>query len=200
VGRATDGYSGTAINSTYERAEAAVRLGDLWLGGGLVRRDSAYARSLSLFDSTYAAVALPSATGMTVTARGRVWKDVGMDAWAVRWTDTAGLYRPQYQARSELYVRTRWLSRFPTGDFGLYFGVTHEYRSSLFVPVASGNAATIERVPGYRVWSTLLEIRILRAVAFWQMRNPLNAIYYQVPGFMQPRTTQSYGVRWEFWD
>ena len=55
-------------------------------------------------------------------------------------------------------------------------------------------------VPGYRTISSLLEIRILRATVSWQFRNFLGERYSQVPGFIAPRQTNFYGVRWTFFD
>jgi hypothetical protein len=48
--------------------------------------------------------------------------------------------------------------------------------------------------------STLLEIRIMRAVLTYQQRNILGYLYQVVPGFEMPRVLAIYGVRWDFWN
>jgi hypothetical protein len=55
-------------------------------------------------------------------------------------------------------------------------------------------------LPGYRTVSTLIEIRILQAKLFWNLRNILGERYQLVPGYQLPRITNLYGVRWEFWN
>jgi hypothetical protein len=119
------------------------------------------------------------------------------DAWAIRGNDSLGVYRPQYQTRSELYVSTNLIERFPSGNFGLLASIIHEYRSAAYFPVAR---TLLERVGGYRTYSTLLEIRIADAVVSWQFRNFLGERYTQVPFFSAPRQTNFYGVRWQFWN
>jgi hypothetical protein len=34
----------------------------------------------------------------------------------------------------------------------------------------------------------------------YQFRNVLQERYAEVPGFIMPRQTQFYGVRWDFWN
>jgi len=105
-------------------------------------------------------------------------------------------FRPRYQTRSELFIRSNFLQRFPTGDFGLTASIIHEYRSGTRFPVGNTDELTI----GYRTISTLLEIRILSATLTWQFRNFLGERYKQVPNFLMPRQTNFYGVRWNFFD
>jgi hypothetical protein len=175
-----------------------LRIHDLWLVGGVVRRDSALVgHPRVFFDTTIAPLHDKPATGLTAAIRGRVWRFIEADVWAVRWNDTAGFYRPRYETRSELFVRTNLLNRFPTGDFGLNAGVTHEYRSGVTFPSES-DATGVTRTVGYRTISTLLEIRILTATLSWQFRNVLGERYQQFPGFAMPRQTNIYGVRWFF--
>jgi hypothetical protein len=128
-----------------------------------------------------------------------VWRAIQADVWAVRWNDTLGYYRPRYQTRSELFVKTNLLKRFPTNDFGITFSAIHEYRSSVRYPFLRGDQSVLTD-PGYRTISTLLEIRILSATISWQFRNLLGERYTQVPGFAMPRQTNFYGVRWSFVD
>ena len=197
AGRSTDSRLGTATNGNFVRAEAGIRLPRaLWVSGGIIRRDTAVLMPPRVFDTTFAVVREAPATGITATIRGTIWKDVKADAVAIRWTDSTGFYRPQYETRSELYLQTNWLSRFPSGNLGILFSVTHEYRSNLLYPTSSGTVS----VGGFRTITTLLEIRILSADIFYQFRNAMGEQYYEVPGLLAPRQTQLYGVRWDFWN
>jgi hypothetical protein len=185
-------------NTNWLRGEAGLRIHNLWLVGGVLKRDSARLATPRVFyDTSIAAVRTKSATGLTAAIRGQLWRLIQADAWGVRWTDTAGFYRPRYEARAELFLRTNLLDRFPTNDFGLNTGVTYEYRSGETFPsqfVAGG----VEKTVGYRTISTLLEIRILTATLTWQFRNVLGERYEQFPGLIMPRQTNFYGVRWYF--
>ena len=186
---------------TNSRVEAGIRLRDLWLSGGVLRRGPTTLLAAAEFDRRYArasAVKVESAAnGRMVAARGRLWRAINVDAWAIKWNDSTGFYRPQYQARSELYIQTNLLDKFPGGNFGLLTSLAHEYRSSTRFPLA-GDSARI--APGYRAITFKLEIRIQTAVVTYQFRNLLQEKYGQVPGFNVPRQTQFYGVRWDFWN
>src|SRR5207247_3527799 len=116
-----------------------------------------------------------SAQGVFATVRGRLWKAVYADAQGVQWSDTGSFYRPKYQARSELYVSTSLLDRFPSGNFHLLASAVHEYRSSYLWP----DSTEILRVKGYRTISTLVQVRILTAEVFWSFRNLLLERYQQ---------------------
>jgi len=188
---------------TSYRAEVGVRVNDLWLIGGVLRRgattllpaaaldeDTAYSRS--------AAVRVEdAATATTAAIRGRIYGPLHADAWAIAWSDSTGLYRPRYQTRSELYLQTNLLQRFPRGNFGLLTSLAHEYRSSSRFAQADGS---VRSVSGFRTLAFKLEIRIQTAVVSYQFRNLLQERYAQVPGFIMPRQTQFYGVRWDFWN
>jgi hypothetical protein len=137
------------------------------------------------------------ATGAFATVRGRLWGPFYTDLMGIQWQDEAGLYRPRYQTRSEVYVATTLPRRFPTGNFGLLASLVHEYRSNAFFPDASGG---VNVAGGYRILSGLIEIRILQAVLTYQYRNLLIENFVTVPGYLLPRQTQFYGVRWEFWN
>jgi hypothetical protein len=183
------------------RAEVGVRIRDLWLSVGMLRRGPTTLLAPAEFDTLYArAAAVRSegeAKGRTISARGRLWRVINVDAWALAWEDSTGLYRPQYQTRSELYIQTNLLDRFPKGNFGLLTSLAHEYRSSSRFPV---DADTFRVAPGYRTLAFKLEIRVQTAVVTYQFRNLLQERYAQVPGYNLPRQTQFYGVRWEFWN
>ena len=183
---------------TSARGEVGVHLRDLWLGAGLLRRGPATllpAAGLSTASSGASAIRTEdAATARLATVRGRLWRAVNIDAWALAWGDTAGLYRPRYQTRTEVYLQTSLLDRFPHGNFGILSSLAHEYRSN--TRFASGNGA--RTVLGSRTLDFKLEIRIQSAVISYQFRNLLQERYAQVPGFFLPRQSQFYGVRWEF--
>ena len=183
------------------RAEAGVKLRDVWVSGGILRRGAttllppaelvvAYARPGALRIE-------PEATGATLAMRGRLYRALNVDAWAVRWNDSTGFYRPQYQTRSELYLQTNLLNRFPRGNFGLLGSLAHEYRSNARFAVPGD---TVRIAQGFRTVAFKLELRIQTAVVSYQFRNLLQEKYAQVPGFFLPRQTQFYGVRWDFWN
>ena len=186
---------------TNMRAEAGVRVRDLWLAYGTIKRGPTTLLPPAEISPRYArpAAVRPEgeATAQTLTARGRVWRAVYADAWALAWSDSVGLYRPRYQTRSELYIQTNLLNRFPSGNFGLLASLSHEYRSSVRFPVTSDSSRT---APGYRVLAFKLELRVQSAVVSYQFRNLLQEKYSQIPGFNLPRQAQFYGVRWDFWN
>ena len=64
------------------------------------------------------------------------------------------------------------------------------------VPTADGFRAT----EASNVVSALVEIRILRGVASYQVRNVFGENYQQFPDFFMPRSIGIYGLRWEFWN
>jgi hypothetical protein len=189
---------------TNMRAEAGLRLADVWVSAGLLRRGATTLLPPADVDTTYARPAAlraePEATARTLAIRGRLYRAVYADAWALAWTDpagTGGLYRPKYQTRSELYIQTNLLDRFPRGNFGLLASLAHEYRSATNF---AWTADKVRRVEGFRTVALKLEIRIQTAVLSYQFRNVLQEKYAEVPGFYLPRQTQFYGVRWDFWN
>jgi hypothetical protein len=182
------------------RAEAGIHVRDLWVSGGVLRRGATTLlppADLEAGGSRAGAIRVEGeATGATAAVRGRLYRAVNVDAWAVRWNDSTGLYRPQYQSRAELYIQTNLLDRFPRGNFGLLGSLAHEYRSNAYF--ASGD--TLRVAQGFRTLAFKLEIRIQTAVVTYQFRNLLQERYAQVPGFFMPRQMQFYGVRWDFWN
>jgi hypothetical protein len=202
VGRSKDDrVADSSFSTNYARIEAGLRVKDLWLLGGVIHRDSVRLSPPSVFnptdpDSAFVGVNDLSANGVTVAIRGRLWRFLQADAQAIRWTDTTGFYRPQFQTRSELFVKTNMLQRFPSGDLGILASIVHEYRSSTHYPTL----ADISTAPGYRTISWQLEVRVLSATVSWQFRNLLGERYRQVPGLLMPRQTNFYGVRWTFFN
>ena len=183
------------------RGEAGVRVSRTWVSGGVMRRGDARLVTPRMFYAGAAPAdrADESLTGAFVALRGPLWRSVGVDAYGVRWDRADALYRPQFQSRAELYFRTNWLSRFPSGEFGFLLAGVHEYRSNVFFP-ATGAAGAVATAPQSRVLSTLVELRLQNAVISWQYRNILIERYQHVPGFVAPRPINYYGVRWDFWN
>jgi hypothetical protein len=177
------------------RAEAGVRLGRVWFTGGALMRDTALLVAPIAFDTAFQPISEGRLTGTFATIRGKFLGDLGLDVVGVRW-NTEGFYRPQYQTRSQLYIDTQWRSSVPSGNLNILAAVTHEYRSRTFFPVAAPGIPEASDV--YRTWGLLLEVRILRAVLSYQFRNILGFPYEQVPGYLMPRQTNFYGVRWNF--
>jgi hypothetical protein len=199
------------VDRTVSRAEVAARLGRLWISGGVVNRSAAtllpptvFARpdSASDYFLPLARFDDPAATATTVSLRGPVYKDVRLEVNGLAW-DAASLYRPQYQLRAELRLETQWLSRFKTGNFGLIFAVTDEYRSRTpFLPAVAGDTTAAEGTfaPSFNTLGALLEIRIQQATVSYQIRNALNREFEYVPGIRAPRPLSFYGVRWNFFN
>jgi TonB-dependent receptor-like protein len=187
-----DDGSGT---TTSLRGEAALRLGRLWITGGVVQRDTVVVPPPVIFDTAFRAVRRVPATLLLASIRGPLWKAITLDVVGVRAKED-GFYQPQYEVRSELYVSTSWLDRFPRGNFHVKASVMHEYRTAALFP----RGDEVVKSSQYRTIGTLLEIRLLDAVLFYQFRNLLGDIYEQVPGLIMPRQAQLYGVRWEFYN
>jgi hypothetical protein len=189
------GGSGTGLRGT-ARLEAAIRVGEVWLGGGAIRRDAQSLFAPTIYSRRFAPVTEREATAAFATIRGRIWGPFFADVIGLQWEDDNGFLRPRYQTRSEVYVATTLPRRFPSGNFGLLASVIHEYRSHTLFPTSTGD----ERAGGYRLWSGLFEIRILEAVLTYQYRNLLVEDFVTLPGYQMPRQTQFYGVRWNFWN
>jgi hypothetical protein len=191
----------TLASQTSFRAEAGIRLRDFWVSGGVLRRGATtLLPPAELIRDTVVGTAVRTegkATARTVAVRGRLFKSVYADAWGIAWDDTTGFYRPRYQSRAELYLQTSLLDRFPKGNFGLLTSLAHEYRSNVRFPLPGDSSVSTGHV---RTVAFRLEIRIQTAVVSYQFRNVLQERYELVPGFLMPRQTQFYGVRWEFWN
>lgn len=183
------------------RGEAGLAFRGRYVGGGVLRLPATVVGALPVYDSSYAPASAPALTGIFATARGRIWRDLGANVWAVQWPD-AGPYRPRRQARTELYLDTRWLRRFPSGNFGLLAAVAEEYRSPTLFPFVGPEGEPGVQLANYsNLLITRVEIRLLSAVLFFRQRfviGPPNAEL--VPGYIQLRQYNTYGVRWEFWN
>lgn len=217
AGRSSDRHAAdSTFTGNYLRAEAAIRLFGLWFGAGVVRRDSsllvppvAYGvhfvppgtGSAVVYRNSLVPVVDPAATGFTARIDGAIYKALKANIIGIRWNDSTGVYRPQYQTRSEIYLQTNWLTRFPSGNFGVLVSLSHEYRSKTFFPVSPTDGDTVlVSVPDSRTLNFHLEIRIVSATLFYQFRNMSGQPYELVPGYVMPRLNQFYGVRWDFWN
>jgi hypothetical protein len=185
------------------RLEAGLKVFNAWLTGGILRRDATLVPGLPAYDTSFAAQRAAAATGIFGTIRGKFYKDVGADVWGVRYSNN-GYYRPQVQTRESLYLDTKWLSRFPSGNFGFYGSIAHEYRQNVLFPTST-SAETFDENATFALFSHVLvatvEIRILDAVIFFHSTYGINPpIYEIVPGYAQPRQLLTYGVRWQFWN
>ncbi len=195
VSQYTATEAGLFPTSLTYRGEVGLRIHRAWLSAGIMSRDTATLVAPVVFDTAFVAGATGAVTGTFVSLRGKVWKDVGFDVVAMKW-DSAGVYRPEYQTRAQLYLNTGWRSRFPSGNFNILASVTHEYRTQAYFLTADGQLATSQ----YRTINAQLEIRLLQATLSYQFRNLLNEQYQQVPGFFMHRPVQYYGVRWYFFN
>jgi hypothetical protein len=194
VRRAPNGVEADDVLSA--RGEVGLRVRDLWLTGGVVTLDSIHVTPPIVFDSTLVSHDEGRTMALFGGVRGRVWRAVHADVFAFRW-ERQGFYRPQLQVRSEVYVRTRWLKKFPSGQFGALISVRHDYRDGISFPTSTG--PTIAR--SSHELNSLLEIRLVDAVLFWRQRYTIGQRTNEfVPGYSVPRQTTLYGVRWDFWN
>ena len=182
-------------SAMFGRAEVGLVGSRASLTGGVVYRDSLALPPPEMFDRGFAPVAEGPVLGTIVSLRGKLWRDVGADVSFVGW-ESAGFYRPQFQATGRLYLQSDWLSRFPSGNFGILASGQLEYRDQVGFPTSGEPLFTGQST----VLSTLLEIRIVDAVLTWQMRNVIATPHELVPGFLMPGPVNLYGVRWFFWN
>jgi hypothetical protein len=180
---------------TAARIEVGVRLLNPWVFAGYMTRDTAVLAAPGVIDTVYHIRPIGKRSGIYGGIRGKLFKDLNADILATHW-DSAGFYQPQTQVRSEVFLNTRWMSRFPSGSFGLKLAAIHDYRGVVRFPTADGYKTTASS----NIVSALVEIRILRGVASYQVRNVFGKNYQQFPDFFMPRSIGIYGLRWEFWN
>jgi hypothetical protein len=191
---APDGETGRPTVTAF-RGEAGVRLGRTWVVGGAIARRGDATPAPVVFDPDFVAASLGTVTGVFGAVRGPVWRDLSAEVVATQWSGGDAAYRPDQQVRAQLTLDTRWLSRFPTGEFGFKLSGAIEHRSGATFPGAGGVSTLASTVVG-----AVVEIRIQDAIAFLQSRNTLAVDYEQVPGYLLPRNLIVYGVRWQFWN
>ena len=191
--------SGDVPDAITGRAEAGLRIGRLWITGGAIARDtSTIVPAPIVYDTAYGpAFDIDRPTGIFGTARGRLFKAVHIDAFVVNWSKP-GAYRPQLQSRSDVYIRTNWLGRFPSGNFSFLGSAGYESRDRVIFPRRDGGFDVSSL---YRAINARLEIRIVNATVFFRQTAHINPVRPDlVPGFLLRRQTAIYGVRWQFWN
>ena len=194
IRRPPNGVDGDDLMSA--RGEVGIRVGDLWFTGGAILLDSMHVLPPIIFDTTLIASDEPRTMGLFGGIRGRVWRAIHVDVSAFRW-EREGFYRPQMQASSAVFLRTRWLRKFPSGHFGALISVRHNYRDGVSFLTNEGNLVARSS----HELSSLIEIRIVDAVIFWRQRYTIGQLPLEfVPGYTFPRQTTLYGVRWDFWN
>lgn len=195
VGRSVGSAGGSAADGIMAEAQLANR--GRWLGGGIRKVAATQVLGPTGIDSLATAATLPAATGAVLRAGGPLWRDFQAQTEVTRWASGAP-YRPQMQAWSRVWFASGFPGRFEPGTFHVMAALTHEYRGTLYVPKGADPVGQ-SAVP-YRVFGSLLEIRISSAVLTWDYRNMTGRRYETFPGFIMPRIVNVYGIRWEFWN
>jgi hypothetical protein len=188
-------FSATTPTFNFVQAEAAIRLLNPWVAAGIMRQDTLIAAAPAIFAQGFSSNASGPETATYATVRGPLFRGLSIDSYLVNWPKEV-FYRPRVQERSELRFRTNWISRFQRGEFELNSAVTHNYRSRVFFR----RGTVSESVDAQQTVDLLLEIRILRGVASYQLRNMTGYSYENLPGFPATRAVNLYGIRWEFWN
>src|SRR5262249_41623178 len=147
--------SALSPTQTTARAEAGLKLGGLWVSGGVLTQDTAIVPAPIVYDSTMQTASYGRTTALVASVRGRLWREIYLDASGIDW-DKAEPYRPRYEGHAESYLATEWLRQFPRHTFAFKFGVSFDYRSATTFP--AGSAQTGIGLPAYtvadtRVWS-----------------------------------------------
>lgn len=186
---------GSTATATSARGEIGLKVFGPWVSVGMISADKGQGLAPIVYDTLLLPTAAGRIRGRTASIRGPFKGGLGIDAWITRW-DSAGHYQPQYQSRSEINYANNFSRRFPRGDFDVRAAVVYEYRGSTTFPSSAGDV----RVGASKTLSSLLELRILRAVITYQQRNILSYPYEIIPGFEMPRVLAIYGVRWHFWN
>lgn len=206
-GTVTRRHGGTAFGDENElsaRLEAGLKFHEAWFTAGLWRRARAVVPGLIAFDTSFKNQPTVAATGPFATIRGKVWRDIGLNLWAVRW-DSPGYYRPQLQSHEELYIDTQWLQRFPSKHFRLVAGVAHEYRQDVMFPTSNTMESLSDPNGIVAVFSHAvvgrIEFHILDATIFFNSYSGVSPTRVeQVRGYRLPTQRLEYGVRWQFWN
>jgi hypothetical protein len=200
-------HGGTAFGDEDEvsaRLEAGIKLHQAWFSAGIWRRASTVVPGLVAFDTAYATQQSMPATGPFGSIRGKIWRDIGLNVWAVRW-DSPGYYRPRLQSHEELYIDTQWLHRFPSKHFRLVAGIAHEYRQDVMFPVADGVESLSDLNGVVASFSHAIvgriEFHILDAAIYFNSYSGMSPTRVeQVKGYLLPPQRLEYGVRWSFWN
>ena len=185
------------------RLEGGVRVRGTWISAGIVRADSTSYANPTVFGTVPVQISAGKASGLTGTVRGPLYKDVRLDVAFVQW-NASQFGRPRYHTRTELALVSKWLRKFPKGEFGIDARIIHELRAPvpfLFgADSANSDAADVRVTPRVPLMTGQLQLRIQRASLFYIYRNLGGTAYEQVPGLTLPSAVQMYGVRWEFFN
>ncbi|MEO7521726.1 MAG: Plug domain-containing protein [Gemmatimonas sp.] len=193
----------TRVADRSMRVEGGVRVGSTWVSAGIVRTDATTFENPAILGVVPAIIPAASASGITGTVRGPVYKDVRLDVGFERW-NVAQFGRPRLHVRSEVALISNWLRKFPKGQFGIDARMTFELRNR--VPFLFGADSLDAELPDVRYTERVLlatgqlQIRIQRASIFYLYRNLSGSAYEQVPGLTLPPAVQMYCVRWEFFN
>lgn len=185
---------GTAVGLT---AGLALRWRDYWAGGGVVRRPQAQVVPAIEFDTAQRTVSVAAASGVSFFGAGPVWRGWVVRSDVLRW-QSAATFRPQMTARTRLSWVSRLEQRYPHANFKITASLIHEYRTAMYA--SSGDDPVGQTSPAFNAFGSLLEFRIGSAVVSWDYRNMAGTNYETFPGYLMPRITSVYGIRWEFWN
>ena len=193
----TSQRSGGAGTTSGTSVDASLRIRGIWIGGGVRRVDDGVVLGPVELDTTINAVTVPRGSAVTFNLVAPIWRGWMLQTDALRW-DSATPYRPQTQVRSRVWFASSFSEKFPRANFHLHAEVNQEYRSRLFVPAGSDGLGQVAKA--YSVFGSLLEIRIGSGVLSWSYRDMSGLNYATFPGFVMPKITSVYGLRWEFWN
>ena len=196
AGSAPAGIDSTAAHFGAE-ADVAVQMWGRWVRAGVVRASALAVAAPIGLDTAMRNVAIPAGTGVLVGFDGPLAYGFRLHTDAINWNG-ATTYRPQTEVNSRVYVDANMADRYPQAKFRVLAALTHQYRTAFYVPQGADGLG--QSAAGYSVIGTLLEIRIASAVISWQYRDIPGTSYYTFPGYLMPRITSVYGVRWEFWN
>ena len=197
LGASQAGLDGGKATRAGSRVEGAVRWRDRWVSVGAVRLAGGVVSAPVELDTAMRAVRVPDGTAFTASFTGPLLRGWNASTDIIEWK-SATTFRPQTQARTKVWFASSFKDKFPQGNFHLLAALTHEYRSQLFV--TKGNDPLGQVTPGWSVFGTQLEIRIGTAVVSWTYRNMAGTNFETFPGYLMPRITSAYGIRWEFWN
>src|SRR5690606_27205283 len=138
--------------------------GRAWLVGGALRGGDVGTGAPIVLDATFQPSTTADAVAVYGGVRGPVWRDVSADVLVTSWTGGGeGIYRPQQQAQGTVTLDTRWLSRFPAGQFAVRASAGVAHRSAVLFP--TGEEAFLRTI-GSTIVSARLQITIQAVAAF----------------------------------
>ena len=190
-------------NGVSGRVAIGALLGRVWISAGAMQRAATVVPGLTMYDTLYTSASSKAATGPFLSIKGKVVDDVGINVWAVRW-DNPGYYRPQTQARGEVFLDTDWHSRFPSGHFGLHASFGAQLRSDVVFPTTLAgeviDPSAIVAIQSKYLY-TNVEVRVLDATIYFTANWALDPRPYElVPQYLQEVQVFTYGLRWSFWN